>query len=209
VQHAKVANNMATLPDSALPHCTNPQHPPALPRRMVYLQTKDYAHVFGCQACRDVNHKLSVRVMTDQFFKREVRKTLAAQGQLLQGPMQRRKRSPMELGLMREMALDAARARASSKTIDWDSDHRRSKDGKFELVSYKSLGDGVLQIQMAIDGKLCPQMDDHVASREEFKTEEAYWTRVARGSELMLHLYGDARNPLTPEESALREQEAY
>jgi hypothetical protein len=62
---------------------------------------------------------------------------------------------------------------------------------------------------MAIDGRLCPQMDDHVASREEFPSDEAYWTRVARGSELMLHLYGDPRAPLTPEESAQREQEMY
>jgi hypothetical protein len=176
---------------------------------MIYLQTKDHAHVFGCQACKDVNRKLSVRVMTDQFFKREVRKTLAAQGQLLRGPMQKRKRSPFEIGLMREMSLDARRARDASGRIDWDSDHRRSKDGKYELVEYKELGNGSLQIQMAINGKLCPQMDDHVGSREEFRTEEAYWTRVARGSELMLHLYGDPRNPLTPEESALREQQVY
>jgi hypothetical protein len=200
---------MATLPDSALPHCTNPQHPRGLPTRMIYLQTKDHVHVFGCQACKDVNRKLSVRVMTDQFFKREVRKTLAERGQLLQGPVRRRERSFLELGLMREMNLDAARRNARARTIDWDSDHRRSRDGKYELVEYRQLGNGALQIQMAIGGKLAPQMDDHVASREEFSTEEAYWTRVARGSELMLHLYGDARNPLTPEESARRETEMY
>jgi hypothetical protein len=176
---------------------------------MIYLQTKDQAHVFGCQACRDVNRKLSVRVITDQFYRREVRKSLAASGQLLKGPMRRRERSPMELGLMREMSLDAARRDARSRTIDWDSEHRRSRDGKYELVRYESLGNGSLRIQMAINGKLCPQMDDHVASREEFKTEEAYWSRVARGSELILHLYGDPRNPLTPEESAQREKETY
>jgi hypothetical protein len=62
---------------------------------------------------------------------------------------------------------------------------------------------------MAVGGKLCPQMDDHIASREEFSTEEAYWTRVARASELMLHLYGDPRAPLTPDESAQREQQAF
>lgn len=200
---------MATLPDSALPNCDNPQHPRGLPRRMIYLQTKDHAHVFGCQACRDVNHKLSVRVMTDQFFKREVRKTLAAQGQLLRGPMQKRQRSPFELGLMREMSLDAARANAASRTIGWDAAARKSKDGKFELVKYESLGNGNLHIQMAVGGKLAPQMDDHIASREEFRTEEAYWTRVARASELMLHLFGDPRNPLTPEESKQRESEMY
>lgn len=176
---------------------------------MIYLQTKDHAHVFGCQACRDVNRKLSVRVMTDQFYKREVRKALASHGQILKGPVRRRQRSPFELGLMREMSLDAARSQASQRTINWDSTHRRSKDGKFELVRYEDLGNGNVQIQMAIDGKLAPQMDDHVASREEFRTEEDYWTRVARGSELMLHLFGDPRNPLTPEESAQREMEAY
>jgi hypothetical protein len=176
---------------------------------MIFLQTKDNAHVFGCQACRDVNRKLSVRVMTDQFFRREVRSSLAAQGRTLQGPMQRRRRSPMELGLMREMSLDAQRRREAAQAFDWDSEHRRTKDGKYELVEYRELGGGAVQIQMAIGGKLCPQMDDHIASREEFRTEEAYWRRVARGSETMLHLYGDPRNPLTPEESALREQETY
>ena len=200
---------MATLPDSALPLCTNPQHPRGLPTRMVYLQTKDHAHVFGCQACKDVNRKLSVRVMTDQFYKREVRKQLAKENRLPTGPLRPRRRSPLELGLMAEMQADAARARASSRTIGWDSGHRRSKDGKFELVRYETLGNGNLHIQMAVGGKLAPQMDDHIASREEFRTEEAYWTRVARASELMLHLYGDPRAPLTPEESAQREQEMY
>lgn len=200
---------MATLPDSAIPNCTNPQHPPGLPRRMIFLQYRDNAYVFGCQGCRDVNRKLSVRVMTDSFFKREVRKKLAAEGRMLRGPMRRRERSPFELGRMRELALDAQRAREASRTIRWDPDHRRSKDGKYELVEYRELGSGALQIQMAIDGKLCPQMDDHIASREEFRTEEAYWTRVARASELMLHLYGDPRYPLTPEESAQREQETF
>ena len=145
---------MATIPDHALPNCTNPQHPRGLPTRMIFLETKGYTHVFACQACKDVNRKLSVRVMTDQFYKREVRKTLAAQGGLLAGPMRRRQRTPGELGLMREMSLDAARAREASKSIGWDSEHRKSKDGKFELVEYKELGNGALQIQMAINGKL-------------------------------------------------------
>ena len=200
---------MAVVSDSALPLCTNPQHPQGLPRRMVYLQTKDYAHVFGCQACKDVNHKLSVRVITDQFYKHEVRKQLAAQGQLLRGPMQRRRRSLYEIDRMREMSLDVQRAREAARAFEWDDRARRTKDGKYELVSYKQLGNGECQIQMAIGGKLCPQMDDHIASREEFRTEKEYWARVARGSELMLHLYGDPRNPLTPEESVLREQETY
>lgn len=200
---------MSHLSDHSLPLCTNPQHPAGLPRQMVFLQTKDHAHVFGCQACRDVNRKLSVRVMTDQFFQREVRRDLARKGQLLTGPLRPRKRSSYELDMMREMSLDAKRARESLHTIVWDSVHRRSQDGKYELVEYCDLGEGAVRIQMAIQGKLCPQMDDHVASREEFSTEEAYWSRVARGSELMLHLYGDPRAPLSPEESAAREQETY
>lgn len=185
---------MSTLPDTALPLCTNPQHPPALPRRMIYLQTRDHAHVFGCQACRDVNHKLSIRVMTDQFYRREVRRALAQQGRLLTGPPPQR---PIRYGP------------APAQSIGWDSTARRSRDGKYELVSYHSLPNGDLRIQMAIGGKLAPEMDDHVASREEFRTEEQYWTRVARASELMLHLYGDPRAPLTPEESKQREQEMY
>jgi len=186
---------MATIPDHALPNCENPQHPQGLPRRMIFLQYKDFAYVFGCQACKDVNRKLSIRVMTDQFYRREVRKSLAAQGRLLTAPPQTRQ--PQFYGP------------TAQSSIGWDSDARRSKDGKYELVEYRDLGNGALRIQMAIDGKLCPQMDDHVASREEFRTEEEYWSRVARGSELILHLYGDPRNPLTPEESALREQETY
>jgi hypothetical protein len=163
---------------------------------MIFLQTKDHAHVFGCQACKDVNHKLSVRVMTDQFYRREVRRSLAEQGRLLTAPPPTRQ--PQFYGRT-----------PSQQSIGWDSVARRSRDGKYELVSYKILGNGNLHIQMAVNGQLCPQMDDHVASREEFKTEEAYWTRVARASELMLHLYGDARYPLSPEESAQREGEMY
>ena len=200
---------MATLPDQALPNCDNPQHPQGRPRRMDFLQYRDNAYVFGCKACREVNHKLSVRVMTDSFFKREVRKQLAKDGQLLQGPMRRRQRSPMELGLMREMSLDAKRNREAAEAFDWDDHARRTKDGKYELVKYEDLGNGGVRIQMAVSGNLCPQMDDHIASREEFRTEEAYWRRVARGSELMLHLFGDPRHPLTPEESALREQQDF
>jgi hypothetical protein len=185
---------MAIIPDSALPLCTNPQHPRGLPARMIYLQTANHAHVFGCQACRDHNHKLSVRVMTDKFYQREVRRSLSKSGGLLTAaPETRQPRF----------------APPPNQSIGWDASARRSKDGKFELVRYEALGNGNLHIQMAIGGKLAPQMDDHIASREEFRTEEAYWTRVARASETMLHLYGDARNPLTPEESAQREQEMY
>jgi hypothetical protein len=203
---------MALIPDSALPLCTNPQHPPALPRRMIYLQTAANSHVFACQACRDVNRKLSVRVVTDQFYRREVRRQLAAQNRLPTGLLRPRPRSPHELDRMRELQAEAARQRALANRIDWDfsgAGKPHSRDGKYEVVEYRNLGNGAVQIQMAINGYLCPQMDDHLASREEFRTEEQYWSRVARGSELMLHLYGDPRYPLTPEESAQREQETF
>lgn len=177
-----------------LPFCTNPQHPDRFSRQMVFLQTKDHAHVFGCQACRDVNHKLSVRVMTDEFYRREVRSSLAGRGQLMAAP---------------PVTCQPQMYRQQPTTIGWDSVARRSNDGKYELVRYERLAGGNLHIQMAVGGKLCPQMDDHVASREEFKTEEAYWTRVARASELMLHLYGDPRAPLSPEESSQRESQMY
>ena len=141
-----------------------------------------------------MNHKLSVRVMTDEFYKREVRSSLAQSGGLMTAP---------------PVACQPQMYRQQPTTIGWDPVARRSRDGKYELVSYKILGNGNLHIQMAVNGKLCPQMDDHVASREEFKTEEAYWTRVARASELMLHLYGDPRAPLSPKESAQRESQMY
>ena len=175
---------------------------------MIFLQYRDSAYVFGCQACRDVNRKLSIRVLTDQYLRRQVHRDLAAQNRLLNAPLRRRPVSPYELDRRRELSEQARRDRASA-TIDWDPAARCSRDGKYELVEYRELGGGALQIQMAIGGKLCPQMDDHIASREEFRTEEEYWSRVARGSELMLHLYGDPRHPLTPEESAQREQETY
>jgi hypothetical protein len=162
---------------------------------MIFLQTKDHSHVFGCQACKDVNHKLSVRVMTDQFYKREVRRALAQSGGLLTGP------PPIRQPQM---------YRQQPKGIEWDfSGKPKSSDGKYELVTYEKLADGNLQIQMAVGGKLCPQMDDHLDARKDYPTEVAYWTRVARASELMLHLYGDPRAPLTPEESAQREQQMY
>lgn len=185
---------MATIPDHALPQCSNPQHPRGLPTRMIFLQYRDNAYVFGCQACKDVNRKLSVRVMTDQFFRREVRRQLGKEGRLLTAP---------------PVTRQPHFYHSAPRGIDWDSSARRSRDGKFELVRYETLRDGNLHIQMAINGQLAPQMDDHVASREEFRTEEAYWTRVARASELMLHLYGDARTPLTPDESKQRETEMY
>ena len=173
--------------------CTNPQHPSGMSREMIFLQEKDHAFVFGCQACRDINHKLSIRVMTDPRFKREVRKELARQGRLTERP------KPVQ-----------PRMTAPPKTdFTWDDMKRRSKDGKYELVCYKQLGNGNLQVQMAVNGKLAPLMDDHIASREEFKTDEQYFRRVAQSSELMLHLFGDPRNPLSPEESERRQHETF
>ena len=174
--------------------CTNPQHPAGMSREMIFLQEKDRAFVFGCQACRDVNHKLSIRVMTDPRFKREVRADLARQGKL-----------PTE----RPKPVYPRMQSAPKPEFQWDETKRRSSDGRYELVSYKELKNGNLQIQMAVDGKLAPMMDDHLASREEFKTDEQYFGRVARSSELMLHLFGDPRNPLSPEESERRQHETF
>jgi len=75
-----------------------------------------------------------------------------------------------------------------------------------ELVVYRDLGNGDLQIQLAINGRLAPMIDDHKSNRERFPSEEAYFREIARGSEVLLHLYGDAREPL-PEELILAQQE--
>jgi len=77
------------------------------------------------------------------------------------------------------------------------------------LVVYRDLGDGDLQIQMAIDGVLAPMMDDHKQTRERFNSDKEYFAHVARQSELLIHLYGDARNPLPEEEVLRRSQEAF
>ena len=90
--------------------------------------------------------------------------------------------------------------------LEWNG--RKSKDGRFELIHYQNLGEGNLQLQMAIDGRLAPMMDDHLAGKEGH-SESQYLTRVAHASELMLHLYGDPRNPLSPEESEQRQQETF
>jgi hypothetical protein len=175
-----------------IPQCKNPQHPIGRSRTMLFLEQKDHCFVFACQACKDMNRKLSVQVLTESSFRQQVRKDLAKQGRLLtEAP-------PIMQPQMRS---------AKRPSIDWQG--RRSRDGKYELVLYKELGEGNLQVQMAIDGRLAPMMDDHIASREEYRTDEQYFTRVAQSSELMLHLYGDARTPLTPEESSRRQGEAF
>ena len=75
-----------------------------------------------------------------------------------------------------------------------------------ELVRFSDLGSGDLQIQFAINGALAPMIDEHKSSRDRFRSDSEWFQSLARGSELLLHLYGDARNPLT-EDEILRRQE--
>lgn len=80
---------------------------------------------------------------------------------------------------------------------------------KYELVVYRDLGDGDLQIQMAINGTLAPMIDDHKRSLERFNSDNEYFAHVARQSELLIHLYGDARYPLPESEVLRRSQEGF
>jgi hypothetical protein len=177
-----------------LPECRNPQHPAGMPKQMIFLEEKDNALVFACQACKDVNRKLSVQIVTTQAYKRVVHQQLKAQGRLMTKPPEIRRPQMCAPPKMR---------------MEWDSDHRRSKDGKYELVTYRDLGEGNLQIQMAVDGVLAPMMDDHIASREQYPTDQEYFTRLAQASELMIHLYGDARSPLSEDEVQQRQQQGF
>lgn len=158
---------------------------------MIFLEEKDRAFVFACQACKDINRVLSVRVMTDPRLRREIRKDMRARGLLKEKPK----------------VVEPQYRRQAPKSIAWEG--RKSKDGRYELVTYRSLSNGDIQLQMAIDGKLAPMMDDHIASREEYRTDEQYFTRVAQYSETMLHLFGDARYPLTTDETKQREQSVF
>jgi hypothetical protein len=159
---------------------------------MIYVEQKGDCFVFGCQGCMDVNRVQSIRVVTSDSFKRTVRSELHKQGRLMTEAPEIRK----------------AQMRAPKRQkIEWNG--RKSKDGRFELVLYRVLGNGNLQVQMAVDGVLAPMMDDHIASREEYRTDDQYFSRIAESSQLMIHLYGDARNPLTPEQSAERQTMAY
>lgn len=78
-----------------------------------------------------------------------------------------------------------------------------------ELVLFRDCGDGNLQIQLAINGQLAPMIDDHKMSRDRFQSGEAYFAHMARQSELLIHLYGDARNPLSPDLVERRQQEGF
>jgi hypothetical protein len=171
------------------PMCRNPQHPLGRDKTMFFLEEREGAYVFACQACKDVNRKMSIQVFTKPALKRMVRDTLRSEGRLLRMPPPVRK---------------PQMCRQRHKRIEWDG--RRSTDGRYELILYRTLGNGDLQVQMAIDGNLCPMMDDHIASREEYPDDSSYFSRVAESSELMLHLYGDARNPLSEDEIRQRQQ---
>ena len=75
---------------------------------------------------------------------------------------------------------------------------------RYEIVRFNDLGSGDIQIQLAINGILAPMLDDHKSSRERFSTDDQYFAYIAQQSELLIHLYGDARNPLSEDESSRR-----
>ena len=76
-----------------------------------------------------------------------------------------------------------------------------------ELVTYTPLTDGHIRMQFAINGVLAPSIDDHrSAIDDQFRGDEDAWlTQRAIFSETLIHLFGDARNPLP--ESIVRERE--
>lgn len=78
-----------------------------------------------------------------------------------------------------------------------------------ELVEFRELADGNLQVQLAIDGVLAPAIDDHKSHMEEFKSEQDYFLRMAQDSRLLIHLYGDARYPLPPERVAENSEKGF
>jgi hypothetical protein len=79
----------------------------------------------------------------------------------------------------------------------------------YEVVRYADVGDGNLQVQLAVKGVLAPMIDDHKSSRERFARDEDYFTHMARQSELLIHLYGDARNPLPMDQILKRQEEGF
>jgi len=78
-----------------------------------------------------------------------------------------------------------------------------------ELVRFRDLGEGNLQIQLAIRGVLAPMIDDHRESKARFAHDEAYFRHMARQSELLIHLYGDARNPFPEAISEGKQKEGF
>lgn len=78
-----------------------------------------------------------------------------------------------------------------------------------EVVRYADVGDGNLQVQLAVKGVLAPMIDDHKSSRERFSSEEEYIKHMGKQSELLIHLYGDARNPLPMDQILKRQEEGF
>jgi hypothetical protein len=80
-----------------------------------------------------------------------------------------------------------------------------------ELVRYTDLGNGDIQVQVAVNGILAPAIDDHKSTRElpECLTDKGYLAYIARQSEVLIHIYGDARNPLPMDEILKRQEEGF
>jgi hypothetical protein len=179
-----------------VPKCKNPQHPLGAPMEMRFLEEQGGVNVYACQACKDINKKLSVQMVSSAALKKMTRDNLRQQGRLM--TEKPKPIAPQMRGGPQKQPL-----------IEWDAQRRRSKDGRYELVMFRDLGHGDIQVQMAVDGKLAPMMDDHIASREQYKTDQQYFSRLAQSSELMIHLYGDARTPLSEDEVQQRQHMTY
>lgn len=78
-----------------------------------------------------------------------------------------------------------------------------------ELVRFNDLGEGNLQVQVAVEGTLAPMIDDHKANVENFPSMDKYFEWVGIQSKLLIHLYGDARYPLPADVTATREKEGF
>jgi hypothetical protein len=78
-----------------------------------------------------------------------------------------------------------------------------------EVVRYVDKGDGDLQVQLAVNGILAPMIDDHKSTRDRYRSDEEYFTYIARQSELLIHLYGDARNPFPMDLIQGRQEEGF
>jgi hypothetical protein len=78
-----------------------------------------------------------------------------------------------------------------------------------ELVRYNDLGNGDVQVQVAVNGVLAPMIDDHKSSRERYDSDEAYFAYIAKQSECLIHIYGDARNPLPMDKILARQEEGF
>jgi len=161
---------------------------------MRFLEEQGGVNVYACQVCKDVNKKLSVQMVSSAALKKMTRDKLRAEGRLM---------------TEKPKTINPQMQGQKKQLIEWDDRNRRSKDGKYELVVYRDMGFGELQVQMAVNGVLAPMMDDHIASREQYQTDQQYFSRLAESSELMIHLYGDARYPLSEQEVQQRQQMTY